>query len=95
MEKHDLIKSILKFNQSTSEEFLARFTASDLQAYLDRISLVCCDSIIPRVAKPKTVRPTIRRPSTIRSALRATRTFLEHIGIMRRMQSYNLIHHRS
>ena len=40
MSKRELIYAILEHNRTAAPEFLERFAENDLQAYLDRVSVV-------------------------------------------------------
>ncbi|NNM87268.1 MAG: hypothetical protein HKL95_01980 [Phycisphaerae bacterium] len=66
MEKAELIKSILKFNVSTTADFLERFSESDLQAYLDRVSLVGMPAIALRFSKSPARPPGMQYSGKIR-----------------------------
>ena len=49
MSKRELIDAIRQHNHSVAPEFLARFTETDLKAYLDRICLVTSPEPPPRM----------------------------------------------
>ena len=40
MSKRELIDAIIRHNRTANPEFLARFAASDLKAYLDRMCTI-------------------------------------------------------
>ena len=66
MEKSELINSILKFNVSTTADFLGRFSESDLQAYLDRVSLVGSPAMVTRFSRSPALPPAMRYGGKIR-----------------------------